>query len=197
MKIVFVVGARPNFIKAAPVIRAFKKNSDYECILLHTGQHFDDNMSKIFFQQLEIDSPDYNLGIGYGSHAVQTANIMVETEKVLVDVKPDWVFVFGDVNSTVAAALVAKKLQINVAHVESGLRSFDMTMPEEINRILTDSISDLLFVTEQNGVENLKKEGVSEKKIYFVGNTMIDSLVAMKPDIHNKIIFTKFYTLTI
>jgi len=181
-KIISVVGARPNFIKIAPVHRAFEKYKDsIKHIICHTGQHFDDKMSKIFFDELKMPKPDYFLGLGGGSHAVQTARIMVEFEKILIDEKPDLVIVPGDVNSTIAASLVAAKMHIPVAHVESGLRSFDRKMPEEINRVLTDEISDYLFVTEKSGLENLENEGVDKKKVFFTGNVMIDSLVHFMP----------------
>ncbi|NOZ09301.1 MAG: UDP-N-acetylglucosamine 2-epimerase (non-hydrolyzing) [FCB group bacterium] len=191
MKLVFVVGARPNFIKAAPVLKNFRRLTDHECLVIHTGQHFDDSMSKIFLKQLGIGNPDVNLGVGTGTHAVQTAKIMVKIEEELQRIQPDWVFVFGDVNSTVGTTLVAKKLHIKVAHVESGLRSHDMNMPEEINRILTDHISDLLFVTEKSGLENLQKEGISEDRTYFVGNTMIDSLTELLPEINQNTILSE------
>jgi len=177
-KIISIVGARPNFMKIAPIHFEFLKYRDsVQHLICHTGQHYDEKMSKIFFEELNISKPDFYLGVGSGSHAVQTAAIMIEFEKVVIAEEPDLVIVVGDVNSTVACSLVAKKMNIPVAHVEAGLRSFDRTMPEEINRILTDSISDFLFVTEQSGINNLKKEGVDESKIFFTGNVMIDSLV--------------------
>jgi UDP-N-acetylglucosamine 2-epimerase (non-hydrolysing) len=147
-------------------------------LICHTGQHYDEKMSKIFFDELGLPTPDFYLGIGSGSHAVQTAGVMVAFEKILLEQRPDMVIVAGDVNSTIACSLVAKKMHIPVAHVEAGLRSFDREMPEEINRILTDAISDLLFVTEESGIDNLKKEGVDASKIFFTGNVMIDSLVS-------------------
>ncbi|NOY51637.1 MAG: UDP-N-acetylglucosamine 2-epimerase (non-hydrolyzing) [Chlorobi bacterium] len=181
-RIISVVGARPNFIKIAPVHRAFQKyGKSIEHKICHTGQHFDEKMSKIFFDELLMPKPDFYLGLGGGSHAVQTAKIMMEFEKILIEEKPDLVIVPGDVNSTLAASIVAVKLHIPVAHVESGLRSFDRRMPEEINRILTDEISDYLFVTEKSGLENLEHEGVSKNKVYFVGNVMIDSLIHFMP----------------
>jgi UDP-N-acetylglucosamine 2-epimerase (non-hydrolysing) len=181
-KIISVVGARPNFMKVAPLHKAFKRyNGQIEHLICHTGQHYDEKMSKIFFNDLELPQPHFYLGIGSGSHAEQTANVMIEFEKVLLTEKPDMVIVVGDVNSTIACSLTASKLGIKVAHVEAGLRSFDRGMPEEINRILTDSISDYLFVTEKSGLENLKREGVSEDKIFFTGNVMIDSLVEYFP----------------
>ena len=177
-KILSVVGARPNFMKIAPVHLEFLKYKDsVQHLICHTGQHYDEKMSKIFFDDLNISPPDFNLNVGSGSHAVQTANIMIEFEKVLMAEKPDLLIVVGDVNSTIACSLVAKKMNIPVAHIEAGLRSFDRTMPEEINRVLTDSISDYLFVTEQSGIDNLEKEGVDKNKIFFTGNVMIDSLV--------------------
>jgi len=176
--VISVVGARPNFMKIAPIHFEFLKYKDkVRHLICHTGQHYDEKMSKIFFDELGLPTPDYYLGIGSGSHAVQTAGVMVAFEKILLEEKPDLVIVAGDVNSTIACSLVAKKMHIPVAHVEAGLRSFDRQMPEEINRILTDAISDLLFVTEQSGLDNLKKEGVDAGKIFFTGNVMIDSLV--------------------
>ncbi len=171
------MGARPNFIKIAPLAKAFNKyRKEVKHLLCHTGQHFDKRMSDIFFEDLKMPGPDFNLGVGRGSHAGQTARIMLELEQVLNSEKPDLVIVPGDVNSTLAAALVASKMGIPVAHVEAGLRSFDKTMPEEINRIVTDVVSDFLFVTEHSGMHNLRNEGVDDSKIFFVGNTMIDSL---------------------
>jgi UDP-N-acetylglucosamine 2-epimerase (non-hydrolysing) len=178
MKIINVVGARPNFMKISPLIRAMnEKKKSIEHILVHTGQHYDRSMSDDFFEQLGIPYPDINLEVGSGSHAVQTANVMIAFEKVLLEYKPDFIVVVGDVNSTIACTLVASKLGVRIAHVEAGLRSFDRTMPEEINRILTDAISDMLFTTEESGNENLKKEGLPDEKIYFVGNVMIDTLI--------------------
>ena len=179
-KIVNVVGARPNFMKIAPIMRAFEASDEIEALLVHTGQHYDEKMSDLFFRQLGIPEPDLNLEVGSSSHAVQTANIMKSFEPVLLEHKPDAVLVVGDVNSTIACGLVAVKLGIKLIHVEAGLRSFDRAMPEEINRILTDTISDLLFCTEQSGVDNLIKEGVSKDKIFLVGNVMIDTLLANK-----------------
>ncbi len=178
IKIICICGARPNFMKIAPIMRAFKQNGGFEPLLVHTGQHYDKNMSELFFDELGIPKPDINLEVGSGSHAVQTAEIMTRFEPVVQDFKPDYVLVVGDVNSTIACGLVAVKLGIKLIHVEAGLRSFDRGMPEEINRVLTDSISDLLFVTEQSGVDNLTKEGVSKEKVHFVGNVMIDTLLA-------------------
>lgn len=180
IKIICVCGARPNFMKIAPIMRAFKANGNFQTLLVHTGQHYDENMSKLFFDELNIPKPDINLGVGSSSHAVQTAEIMKRFEPVVLDFKPDYVLVVGDVNSTIACGLVAVKLGVKLIHVEAGLRSFDRTMPEEINRVLTDSISDLLFVTEQSGVDNLQNEGVDSDKVHFVGNVMIDTLMTNK-----------------
>ena len=171
-----VAGARPNFMKIAPLIRVLKKkNLSFK--LIHTGQHYDYNMSKIFFDGLEIPEPDIHLNVGSASHAVQTAKIMIEFEKELLKENPLLVVVVGDVNSTLACSLVAKKLNIKIAHVESGLRSFDQQMPEEINRILTDQLSEFLFTSEPSAEINLKREGVDPNKIYYVGNIMIDNLI--------------------
>ena len=177
IRILSVVGARPNFMKMAPVLRELSKYADFECRLVHTGQHYDESMSRVFFQDLRMPNPDFNLNVGSGSHAVQTGEIMRRFEEVCESMKPNLVIVGGDVNSTLACSLTAAKLQIPVAHIESGLRSFDRSMPEEINRIVTDSVSDFLFTTEESGNQNLRREGVREEKIHFVGNTMIDSLV--------------------
>ena len=178
-KIVNIVGARPNFMKSAPLIREFGKFPDkYEPLLVHTGQHYDEKLSKLFFDDLKMPQPDIYLEVGSDSHARQTARIMMGLEEVLLKEEPDLVIVFGDVNSTMAAAIVAAKLNIPIAHVEAGLRSFDNTMPEEINRIVTDRLSDFLFVTEQSGLENLRQEGISDRKIFFTGNIMIDSLIS-------------------
>jgi UDP-N-acetylglucosamine 2-epimerase (non-hydrolysing) len=183
-KIIHIVGARPNFIKAAPLI---KRMNDLDIInmVVHTGQHYDHNMSQQFFDELNIPKPDYNLGAGGGSHTTQTTNIMVGCERIFSEHKPNFVIVYGDINSCVAATLVASKMhleglpKIKIVHVESGLRSYDRNMPEEINRVLTDSVSDVLFVTCQDALENLKKEGINDGKCYLVGNTMIDSLVEL------------------
>jgi len=193
MKIISVVGARPNFMKVAPIYKEIKKNYLDKIIHLicHTGQHYDEKMSQIFFDELELPQPNFYLGIGSGTHAEQTAKIMIEFEKILLQENPDLVIVVGDVNSTIACSLVAVKLGIKTAHVEAGLRSNDRTMPEEINRLLTDAISDYLFVTEKSGVENLKHEGVPEQKIFFTGNVMIDSLVNYLPKTEKSTIFKK------
>lgn len=177
LKIINVVGARPNFMKVAPLHRAFVNSGKIESVICHTGQHYDAKMSSIFFEQLELPEPHIYLGINGGSHAEQTGQIMIEFEKILLEQKPDVVLVVGDVNSTLACSITAKKLQIKVVHVEAGLRSRDMAMPEEINRIVTDSLSDDLFVTEQSGLDNLRAEGVPAEKMHFVGHVMIDSLI--------------------
>jgi len=176
MKIVMVVGARPNYMKIAPVYFAIAKDSYFEPILVHTGQHYDNNMSHIFFEELGLPKPDKYLGVGSGNHGEQTAKVMIAFEKVLFDEKPDLVMVAGDVNSTAACAIDAVKLHIPVAHLEAGLRSFDRKMPEEINRIVTDVISDILLTPSLDGNRNLQKEGIHKEKIFFVGNAMIDSL---------------------
>jgi len=167
-------------MKIAPIMDAFNDAPDIESILVHTGQHYDEKMSKLFFRQLGIPEPDFNLGIGSASHAVQTAEIIKAFEPVVLDQRPDAVLVVGDVNSTIACGLVAAKLGVKLIHVEAGLRSFDRAMPEEINRVLTDAISDYLFVSEPSGVINLMKEGVDELKIHLVGNVMIDTLLKNK-----------------
>ncbi len=193
LKIISVVGARPNFMKIAPVHRAFLQHKGAaDHFICHTGQHYDERMSKIFFTDLKMPEPDFYLGAGSGSHAEQTARIMIEFEKIVLAEKPDLVIVAGDVNSTIACSLVAVKLGIKVAHIEAGLRSFDRTMPEEINRILTDSISDYLFVTEESGLTNLENEGVSKEKIFFTGNVMIDSLVHFLPEADRSGILEQF-----
>ncbi|MCE5249343.1 UDP-N-acetylglucosamine 2-epimerase (non-hydrolyzing) [bacterium] len=165
-------------MKIAPLMHILKQKPDFETLLVHTGQHYDKNMSRQFFEELDIPKPDINLEVGSDSHAVQTAKIMMGFEPVVLDFKPRYVLVVGDVNSTIACGLVAVKLGVKLIHVEAGLRSFDRTMPEEINRILTDSISDMLFVSEQSGVDQLLREGIDRKKIHFVGNVMIDTLLA-------------------
>ena len=183
LKLILVCGARPNFIKIAPLIFAIEKlhrNKKQEPkinhLLVHTGQHYDVQMSETFFRDLNIPQPDYNLEVGSGSHAVQTAEIIMRFEKVCLQEKPDWIIVVGDVNSTMACAIVASKLKIKVAHVEAGLRSFDREMPEEINRIVTDALADLLLTPSKDADENLLREGVNKSKIKFVGNIMIDTL---------------------
>ncbi len=181
MHVLHVVGARPNFMKVAPVMRAFQRRPEVVQTLLHTGQHYDANMSDIFFEQLGIPRPDVALGVGSGSHAVQTAQIMMQFEQAVLERRPDWVLVYGDVNSTVAAALVCAKLRIPVAHVEAGLRSRDRDMPEEINRIVTDQLADLLLTPSPDGDENLQNEGIPASRIRCVGNVMIDTLVQQLP----------------
>ncbi|MFC1892272.1 non-hydrolyzing UDP-N-acetylglucosamine 2-epimerase [Thermodesulfobacteriota bacterium] len=198
MKIFLIAGARPNFMKIAPIVRALQKargqrtedgsqnSNDLSWKIVHTGQHYDYKMSQAFFDDLEIPVPDFFLEAGSGSHAEQTAKVMVAFEKVCEDERPDIVVVVGDVNSTLACSVVAKKLMIDVAHVEAGLRSFDLSMPEEINRMVTDSISDYFFVTEESGVENLLKEGKSKEKIHFVGHVMIDNLLHQVDKLKNE-----------
>lgn len=176
-KIISVVGARPNFMKVAPLHRAFIDSKRIESVIVHTGQHYDARMSDIFFNQLELPKPHYFLGIGGGSHTYQTANIMLKFEEIVEAEKPDVILVVGDVNSTLACSIVGVKMGIKTIHVEAGLRSGDTDMPEEINRIITDRICDSLFVTEQSGLDHLKNEGIADHKIHFVGNVMIDSLV--------------------
>lgn len=194
MKIVLVVGARPNFMKVAPIIRAINKHNTstpsihIEHLLVHTGQHYDYEMSQIFFKDLELPQPDIYLGVGSGTHAEQTGKIMIELEKVLFKERPHLVIVVGDVNSTLAGALAAVKLCIPVAHVEAGLRSYDRTMPEEINRLLTDAISDYLFTPSPDADENLKKEGIPEDKIFLVGDVMVDSLLYNKAEAAKSVI---------
>ena len=181
MKLIHVVGARPNFMKAAPVWSAIAKINDFNQILVHTGQHYDKLMSDIFLKELQIPVPDYNLNIGSDTHARQTAAIMIKFEELLIDLNPDMVLVYGDVNSTVAAALVCSKLLIPFAHIEAGLRSFDRRMPEEINRLITDQLADLLFTPSVDGDDNLIKEGIQKSKIHLVGNVMIDTLIKLLP----------------
>lgn len=180
MKPLVVAGARPNFIKAGPLLAALNDTPDAEPVFVDTGQHYDPELSTTILNDLDVAKPDYSLGVGSGSHAQQTARIMLAIEEVFVTEQPDVVVVFGDVNSTIAAGLTAAKLHIPVAHVEAGLRSLDWSMPEEINRVLTDRLSDTLFVTEQSGIDHLVAEGVPADRIFFVGNLMIDALLAMK-----------------
>jgi len=181
MHFLHVVGARPNFMKVAPVLRALAARPGVVQTLLHTGQHYDANMSDIFFEQLGLPRPEISLGVGSGSHAQQTAQIMARFEEAVLARSPDWVLVYGDVNSTVAAALVCAKLRIPVAHVEAGLRSFDRDMPEELNRLVTDQLSDLLLTPSADGDENLRREGIPAARIRCVGNVMIDTLVRLLP----------------
>ena len=177
MKAMCVVGARPNFMKAAPVIDSLRRYADMQVMLVHTGQHYDHQMSTLFFDELGMPKPDVDLQVGSGSHGEQTGQIMMKIEPLMKAEWPDVVIVFGDVNSTIAAALCAAKLGIQVAHVEAGLRSFDRTMPEELNRILTDNLSDFLFTTEPGARKNLMREGIAEEKVHFVGNVMVDTLL--------------------
>lgn len=181
MKILHVVGARPNFMKAAPVLRGIGLRNRHSQELIHTGQHYDFNMSDIFFSQLTLPEPQIHLGVGSATHTVQTAQIMIRFEKALSELMPDLVLVYGDVNSTLAAALVCAKALIPVGHVEAGLRSFDRTMPEEINRLITDQVSKILFTPSKDANENLLREGVANGNIYLVGNVMIDTLVRLMP----------------
>ncbi len=181
MQILHMVGARPNFMKVAPVMAALAKRVGVAQTLVHSGQHYDANMSDIFFRQLGIPRPDVNLEVGSGSHARQTAEIMIRFEPVVLERKPDWVLVYGDINSTVAASLVCAKLGIRTAHVEAGLRSFDRTMPEELNRLVTDQLADLLLTPSEDGNENLRREGIPEERIRLVGNVMIDTLRRLLP----------------
>lgn len=200
MKILSIVGARPNFIKIASIADAINNHNDnantlqkIDHCIVHTGQHYDEKMSDLFFRELGIPTPDINLGVGSGSHAVQTAEIMKKIEPVLLEYQPHFLLVVGDVNSTIACALVGAKLGLRIVHVEAGLRSFDRSMPEEINRILTDAISDILFTTEPSGAINLLKEGVAQDKIHFVGNVMIDTLLKHLPSAEEKsVILEKF-----
>lgn len=182
-KIISVVGARPNFMKVAPVHNALKQYPDIRHLICHTGQHYDEKMSKVFFEDLELPQPEFYLGVGSGTHAEQTARVMVEFEKVIDREHPDLVIVVGDVNSTIACSLVAAKALVPIAHVEAGLRSFDRTMPEEINRIATDAIVDLLWTPSPDGDEHLLAEGIAPEKIERVGNIMIDSFELMRPRI--------------
>ena len=199
IKLLIIAGARPNFMKVAPIIKAITAHNarcrDGEVrlnfSLVHTGQHYDQKMSDIFFEELGIPAPDINLGVGSGSHAVQTANIMARFEPVCLEQKPGWVVVVGDVNSTMACTLVCSKLGIKVAHVEAGLRSYDRTMPEEINRIVTDSLADLLLTPSSDANDNLKREGIPESKIRLVGNVMIDTLAANLQKARSSGILTK------
>ena len=187
-----VCGARPNFMKIAPLYHALKKESWANPIIVHTGQHYDANMSDAFFEDLGLPSPDIHLGVGSGSHAEQTGKVMMLYEKILDEQRPDWVVVVGDVNSTLAATLAATKLGVKVAHLEAGLRSFDRTMPEEINRIVTDALSDMLWTPSEDGDQNLLREGVPQKKIHRVGNIMIDSLEMLRGRIEKEASFESF-----
>jgi UDP-N-acetylglucosamine 2-epimerase (non-hydrolysing) len=178
-------------MKIAPLVDALSRTREVTTLLVHTGQHYDERMSRLFFGELGIPKPDLNLEVGSCSHAVQTAEVMKRFEPVCIEHRPDWVVVVGDVNSTLAAALVASKLGIGIAHVEAGLRSFDRTMPEEINRVLTDAVSDLLFVTEPSGVENLRREGIADHKVHLVGNVMIDTLLRSRAQADQSAILSK------
>jgi UDP-N-acetylglucosamine 2-epimerase (non-hydrolysing) len=178
--ILHIVGARPNFMKVAPIIAAMTQQGGFTQRLVHTGQHYDAQLSRIFFDELHIPRPDIDLNIGAGSHAEQTGRMMIELEKVFLREQPDGIVVVGDVNSTMAAAITAAKLGIKIVHVEAGLRSFDRSMPEEINRLVTDTLSDVLFTTEPSGNENLRHEGIPEAKVHFVGNVMIDTLLRFR-----------------
>ncbi len=192
-KVLVVVGTRPNFVKSAPLMRELKKHSDcFDTKLVHTGQHYDQNLSQGLFDDLHMAPPDLSLGVGSGSHTQQTAKIMLGLESAVTTEQADLVVVFGDVNSTLAAAVVTAKLGVKLAHVESGLRSFDRTMPEEINRIVTDHLSDFLFVTEDSGMQNLQREGIPAEKVFFTGNIMIDSLlttleIVKRSEIHTRL----------
>ena len=182
LKVLHVVGARPNFVKIAPILAAMQaRGHAFQQVLVHTGQHYDDDMSRIFFDDLKMPAEDEFLGIGSGTHSEQTGRVILAFEPVLLKHQPDWVMVVGDVNSTLACALVCAKLGVHVAHVEAGLRSWDRSMPEEINRLLTDQICDLLFTPSKDAGANLSREGIAEQKIHFVGNVMIDTLVKMLP----------------
>lgn len=189
--IVHITGARPNFPKLAPVVHALETKGAKQ-VIVHTGQHYDDKMSEVFFRDLELPRPDINLGVGSGSHAVQTAALLVALEKTLLDLRPSIVVVYGDINSTLAASLVASKLHTPVAHVEAGLRSFDMSMPEEINRLVTDRLSNILFATSADAVDHLTNEGVPRDSIHFVGNPMIDTLMRLRDRFDNVALRTRF-----
>jgi UDP-GlcNAc3NAcA epimerase len=190
MKIATVLGARPQFIKAAAVSRALSFSAGMEEIIIHTGQHYDNNMSEVFFQELEIPKPAYNLGIGSGFHGLQSGRMLEAIERVLLEEVPDWVLVYGDTNSTLAGVLAAVKLHIPVAHVEAGLRSFDRRMPEEINRVLADHASDLLFAPTETALENLRREGLPGSSIYLVGDVMYDAAIyyGSKAKVHSEVL---------
>lgn len=187
MKVLNIVGARPNFIKIAPIIKEIKESNGIVCPLVHTGQHYDSNMNHVFFQQLQIPRPDYNLGVGSGTIPEQISEIVRKFEPILDREKPDAILVVGDVSSTIACAMVAGYKGIPIIHVEAGLRSFNRSMPEEINRVLTDQLSDLLFTTEVSAEENLRREGIPSNKIHFVGNVMVDSLLHFLPEAEKKV----------
>lgn len=197
LRLACVVGARPNFMKMAPLLRAFEAYPQVETVLIHTGQHYDRNLSDVFFEELGIKHPDVSLNVGSGSHGVQTAQIIEKIEQVLQDASAegtpfDRLIVVGDVNSTMAATLASVKLGVPVAHVEAGLRSFDRTMPEEINRIVTDALSDMLLVSEPSGIENLKQEGKPEEQLYLVGNVMIDTLMHLLPKARQSDVLSRY-----
>jgi UDP-N-acetylglucosamine 2-epimerase (non-hydrolysing) len=192
MIIDLICAARPNFMKVAPLYHALIKEKWAKSIIVHTGQHYDLNMSDVFFKDLQLPEPDYHLGIGSGSHAEQTGKIMIAYEQKLLENRPDLVVVVGDVNSTMAATIAASKLSIKVAHLEAGLRSYDRTMPEEINRIVTDSLADYLWVPSPDAIENLQKEGITNSKIAYVGNIMIDSLEMLRSKIEAQKVYEKF-----
>jgi UDP-N-acetylglucosamine 2-epimerase (non-hydrolysing) len=192
MRIHLVCAARPNFMKVAPLYHALKKERWAEPLIVHTGQHYDLNMSDAFFQDLALPDPDIYLGVGSGTHAEQTAKVMMAYEKILCDRKPDLVVVVGDVNSTMAATLAATKLGVRVAHLEAGLRSFDRSMPEEINRLVTDVLADILWTPSQDAVDNLLREGISPEKIQMVGNIMIDSLEMLRSRIEAENAYRQF-----
>lgn len=175
MKLIHIVGARPQFIKAAVVSRVVRLNEGIKECLVHTDQHYDDNMSRVFFEELELPQPDYHLGIGSATHGAQTGRMLEAIERVLLEEKPDWVLVYGDTNSTLAGALAAVKLHIPLAHVEAGLRSFNRRMPEEINHVLSDHASDLLFAPTEKAVQNLRREGIPEERIHLVGDVMYNA----------------------
>ncbi len=192
IKVHLIAAARPNFMKIAPLFHELERQSRAEPLIVHTGQHYDLNMSDIFFKNFRLPEPHINLGVGSGTHAEQTGKVMIEYEKVLIKDQPDLVVVVGDVNSTVAATLAAVKLNIRTAHLEAGLRSFDRSMPEEINRVMTDSVADILWTPSPDGNENLAKEGIFEEKISFVGNIMIDSLEMARESIQNLEVCSRF-----
>jgi len=192
MKIATIVGARPQFIKAAIVSRSLRVTPGLQEVLIHTGQHYDDNMSEVFFRELELDRANYNLGIGSGSHGVQTGRMLEAIEDVLIQEAPDWVLVYGDTNSTLAGALASTKLRIPVMHVEAGLRSFDRRMPEEVNRVVTDHVSDLLFAPTRVALVNLSREGIPDSRIHMVGDVMYDAAIyyGNKADVETRILDT-------
>jgi UDP-N-acetylglucosamine 2-epimerase (non-hydrolysing) len=195
MRILTVVGARPNFVKVAPLLDEMSRHPEIESILVHTGQHYDNEMSRTFFEELQIPTPHFNLGVSHGTAVTQTAEVVLQMERVLEETLPDVVVVVGDVNSTLSAALTAAKMGLPIAHIEAGLRSFDRTMPEEINRVLTDALSDFLFVTEPSGVENLRREGRPAGNIYLAGNVMIDALQRFLPKAKRSTVMPAFANL--